>query len=130
MTIQERIDKAMELRRQGYNCAQAVILVFPDLTNLNDETAAKISSGLGTGTGGIGELCGAANGMALCAGMRHGAAPEDKVAAMKDVGALCRQFAEGNQGRIRCCELKGKEGIRPCNDLIAQAITILHNSME
>lgn len=130
MTLQERIDKAMELRRQGYNCAQAVIMVFPDMTGLDAETAARITSALGSGVGGQKEMCGVANAMAMCVGMRHGAAPEDKVAAMKDAGELCQVFREGNDGRINCRDLKGQEGIRPCNALIAQAIEILHNSMQ
>lgn len=130
MTLQERIDKAMELRRQGYNCAQAVIMVFPDLTGLEPELAARITSALGTGVGGQREMCGAANAMALCVGMRHGARPEDKTAAMKDAGSLCERFRTENEGRINCRDLKGQPGIRPCNDLIARAIGILHESMQ
>lgn len=130
LTLQERIDAAMNLRRQGYNCAQAVVMVFPDLTGLDNDTAAKLTSALGTGVGGQKEICGAVNGMSLCVGMRHGSAPEDKVAAMKDAGSLCQIFRDANDGRINCRDLKGHEGIRPCNDLIAQAIEILHNSMQ
>lgn len=130
MTLQERIDKAMDLRKQGYNCAQAVAMVFPDLTGLDDDLMAKLTCALGTGVGGQKEICGAANGMAICAGMRHGSAPQDKTAAMQDAGRLITRFRKENGGRVNCRDLKGVEGIRPCNDLIAQAITILHESME
>ncbi len=116
-----------DLRRQGYNCTQSLILCFPDLTGLDDETAARITSGLGSGVGGLGEICGAANGIALVVGSQYSANPADKAAAAATTRELCSIFASANGGRINCRDLKGKEGIRPCNQLIAQAIEILHN---
>ena len=44
-------DKAKELFEQGYNCAQAVLLAFEDVTGLDTETAAKLSSSFGGGMG-------------------------------------------------------------------------------
>ena len=34
-------DKAEGLFREGYNCAQAVLCAFEDITGLNKETASK-----------------------------------------------------------------------------------------
>lgn len=127
ISLESRIEKMLYLRRKGYNCAQSLILCFPDITDLDDDIAAKLSSALGTGVGGTREICGAVNAMAIVEGFRHGSSPEEKVIAMKEAGELCRIFAEDNSGRLRCADLKGKEGIRPCNDLIAQAIVLLHN---
>ena len=120
----------MELRRLGYNCAQAVLMVFDDVTGLPEETAARISSGLGTGVGGSRELCGAVVGMALTESMRHGSAPTDKTAAMKAVGKLTDEFKVRNGGCVRCADLKGIPGKAPCNELICQAIEIMHDSLE
>ncbi len=130
MTKEERMAKAMDLRRQGYNCAQAVLMVFDDVTGFDPETAARLSSGLGTGVGGSRELCGAVVGMALTESCRHGAAPADKAGAMKAVGALTDRFKELNGGAVRCADLKGVPGKAPCNDLICQAIGIMHDSLE
>lgn len=116
-----------ELRRQGYNCTQSLILCFPDLTGLDEQTAARLTSGLGSGVGGLGEICGVANGIALVVGSQFTADPVDKAAAAKVTRELCTQFTADTGGRINCRDLKHKEGIRPCNELIALGIEILHN---
>lgn len=127
MTLEERKEKALELRRKGYNCAQSVLMAFPDITGLDDASAAKICNALGSGVAATGEICGVPNAMAITIGMTLTDAPEDKVKAMKITKPLIEEFAASNQNRIRCADLKGKEGIRPCNDLILQGIEILHN---
>lgn len=129
MTLQQRIDKAMELRAKGYNCAQSVIMVFDDKTGIDPSLAARVTSALGSGVG-CGELCGAANAMALCVGMNFSDNPADKAAAMKDARSLLEKFSSENKNRLRCADLKGKEGIRPCNDLIIQCISLLHEYYE
>lgn len=130
MTLQERKSKALELRNQGYNCAQAVLMAFPDVTSLDADTAARLSSALGSGIGGSRELCGAIVGAAIAEGFRHGSAPADKAPAMKAAGDLVKQFADLNDGAVRCADLKGVPGKRPCNDLVLQAVEILHNSLQ
>lgn len=127
MTLEERLNLMYDLRRQGYNCTQSLVMCFPDITGLDSDTAARITSAMGSGIGGLGEICGAANGIAFVAGSRFTSDPADKASAAKEARELCTQFADDNGGRIRCRDLKGKEGIRPCNELIARAIEILHN---
>lgn len=124
MKLEDRKAKALELRSQGYNCAQTVLMVFSDVTGLDEATSARIASGLGAGVGASGEICGAINAAALAEGMRHGDRPADKAEAMKAVRRLVDSFAAGNDGCVRCKELKGIPGKRPCNDLILQAIEI------
>lgn len=121
-------DKALELRDRGYNCAQCVLMALAPKIGIDEETAARLCSGLGAGVGGSGQICGAANAMAMAESCLHGIAPTDKTKAMKDVGKLIDRFAEENGGRINCCELKGKEGIRPCNELITQAVGIFEEA--
>lgn len=117
-------DKALELRGKGYNCAQCVLMALAPKVGIDDETAARICSGLGSGVGGSGQICGAANALAMAESCLHGTAPTDKVEAMKAVRKLIDRFSAENGDRINCCDLKGKEGIRPCNELIAQAVEI------
>ncbi|MBO5888780.1 MAG: C-GCAxxG-C-C family protein, partial [Clostridia bacterium] len=45
--------------KQGYNCAQAVILAFADEIGLDKESAVKFISGFGGGFGRMREVCGA-----------------------------------------------------------------------
>ncbi|MCR4604583.1 MAG: C-GCAxxG-C-C family protein, partial [Eubacterium sp.] len=51
-------EKAKGLFLEGYNCSQAVLCAFQDVTGLNGETAAKVSSSFGGGMGRMREVCG------------------------------------------------------------------------
>ena len=51
----------------GYNCAQAVLLAFSDLTKLDPDTARRIASGFGGGMARMREVCGAVSGMFMAA---------------------------------------------------------------
>ncbi len=121
-------EKALELRGMGYNCAQCVLMALAPKIGLDEQTAARICSGLGAGVGGSGKICGAANAMAMAESCLHGTAPTDKAEAMKAVRILIDRFADENGGRIDCCDLKGKEGVRPCNELITQAVEIFEEA--
>lgn len=126
ISLEDRKAHAMRLRQEGYNCAQSVIMAFGDVTGLDIDTAARISSGLGAGLG-CGELCGVANAMAMAQGMLHGPEAASKAPSMKASKELLNTFATSNGNRLRCSELKGKPDVRPCNELVAQGVEILHN---
>lgn len=127
-TLSERLEKAVELRKCGRNCAQTVILSFSDITGLDDETAARITNALGTGVAACGEICGVANAMAIISGMRCDAQPTSKVAAVKIAKPLITQFADKTNGRLSCRDLKRKGDAISCELLIAEGIEILHNN--
>ena len=55
-------EKAHELFKQGYNCAQSVFAAFCDVTGIDFETAIKLTSGFGAGMGGMRDTCGAVTG--------------------------------------------------------------------
>ena len=136
--------KAKELFLQGYNCAQSVLLAFGDLTGLENDTAAKLSSSFGGGLGRMREVCGAVNGAAMVLGILEGHDdPKDteaKKAHYHRVQEFARRFKEQN-GSIICRELlAGVETIegndpetrteeyykkRPCPELVEQAAQIL-----
>ena len=44
-----RREAAINLFKEGYNCSQAVLLAFSDLTELSDEQAALVASSFGAG---------------------------------------------------------------------------------
>ena len=44
-------EKAKKIFEEGYNCSQAVFSAFSDIMNIDEETAKRISSGLGGGVG-------------------------------------------------------------------------------
>jgi C_GCAxxG_C_C family probable redox protein len=54
-----------------------VFNAFREESNFSEETALKITCGLGTGMGRKGEVCGAVTGGILVLGMRHGRGSKD-----------------------------------------------------
>ncbi len=105
------MDHAEEARRlflEGYNCAQAVFCAFCDLTGLDIDTAARMSSSFGGGVGRLREVCGTVSGALLALGMLQGYAdphdPEAKAAHYQRVQEFARHFREKN-GTIVCREL-------------------------
>lgn len=121
-------ETAIALRKEGYNCAQCVLMALADKIKIDRDDATRLCSGLGTGVGGSGNICGAANALALAESALHGTKPEDKAAAMKAVNVLIQRFSSENGDRIDCRDLKGKEGVRPCLDLITQAVEIFNEA--
>jgi len=98
--MSERIEKAAEYHRQGFNCAQAVVCAYCDLVDLDFRTAFKISEGLGFGMGKLGQTCGAVSGMFLLASMKNSDgnvdAPATKRATYALVNELGQAFKEKN----------------------------------
>lgn len=60
---------ATELFLSGYNCAQAVLCAFSDVTNLDVDLSKKIASSFGGGMGRMRQVCGAVSGMLLVLGI-------------------------------------------------------------
>lgn len=121
-TLQERIDNSLSLRKQGYNCAQCVAMTF-------DPSLEAVTAGLGAGVGGTGHICGAASAMAIVASTLTYAGPADKKALYARVKVCIDKFAALNQGDTDCRDLR-QPGRKPCADLIADAVGILHETYE
>ena len=129
--------------KQGYNCAQSVVMAFRDLTGLTEEESARLASSFGGGLGRMREVCGAVSGMAIVVGILYGYAdPRDAAAKQAHyalVQELAGRFREEN-GSIVCRELLGDRSIprptpeprtaeyyrkRPCPELVGMAADIL-----
>ena len=55
---EEKAARAEALFREGYNCAQSVVLAYVQEMGLETQTAARLSSGFGGGVGGLRSVCG------------------------------------------------------------------------
>jgi C_GCAxxG_C_C family probable redox protein len=137
-------EKAKELFKEGYNCAQSVFMAFADEYNMDYDTALKISSSFGAGMGRLREVCGAVSGMFMVIGMIYGYTnPKDhlsKTEHYKRIQYLAKEFEEKNKSII-CRELLGlglgKDSPipelrtaqyykkRPCVELVGMAADIL-----
>lgn len=99
---------AAELFMKGYNCAQAVMVAFCDMTGLEEGYAAKMVSSFGGGMGRLREVCGAVSGMLAVAGILYGYDDPQDDAAKKAHYALVQELAgkfREQAGSIVCREL-------------------------
>ena len=107
--MESRVEKAIELFKEGYNCAQAVFVTYTDLFGLDKETALKLSSSFGGGMGGMHEVCGTVSAAAILAGLQNGVTKAGDLAAKKanyaTVQLLADKFKEEN-GSIICRQLR------------------------
>ena len=116
-------EKAINLRKRGYNCSQCVLMSLSRYLGMDEKYAARISAAYGTGFGGAGEMCGALSILGVAEGlMTKGGEPQDKSEAMWSAKALLDKFAENNNGRFLCRDLKGTDPTKKCPDLIKEAI--------
>lgn len=110
--LEERVEKARDLFRQGYNCSQSVFLAYNDLLGVESTLAATISGPLGGGMGRLREVCGAVSGMSLIAGFLA-PCPDPAVRQAKAATyALVQEFAERVPRRERCDRLPRTAGAR------------------
>ncbi len=141
-------EKARELFVQGYNCSQAVVGAFCDVTGQDMETALKVSSSFGAGMGKMRSVCGAVTGMFIVAGLLYGNTdPDDK--SKGDHYARIQELAEKFKEKydtIICLDLlKGLKTdtkpqpaerneeyykVRPCLIFVEEACDILDAFIE
>lgn len=67
--MEDRIEKAVELFKSGFNCSQSVVAAFADMYGFTEEQALRMSASFGGGIGRMRQTCGAACGMFLLAGL-------------------------------------------------------------
>ena len=106
--MSKRTDKAVELFKSGFNCSQSVFAAYADLFGMDEETALKVSAGLGGGVGRSREVCGAVSAAAMLAGMKYGATDgEDSEAKQRTYAVVQQIIAEFKQSNpsIVCREL-------------------------
>ena len=107
---EERIEKAVSLFKEGFNCSQSVVAAFADMYGFTREQALKMSASFGGGIGRMRETCGAACGLFMLAGLETGATEgadrEGKAANYALVQELAEEFKQRN-GALRCADLLG-----------------------
>ena len=64
MMNENHAERARQLFFEGYNCAQAVLCAFSDVTGFDTETSARMASSFGGGMGRLRQTCGAVSGAA------------------------------------------------------------------
>lgn len=129
----DRAEKGEAYFRQGYNCAQAVVLAFEDLLGADRDTLLKVSAPFGGGIGRMHEVCGAVSGAMIVLGMLFydpgKASGRENMVLYAREQAVAAGFKERN-GSLICRELlsgAGGAGKRPCRLLVSDAVRLVEN---
>ena len=142
--MENKSQKAQQLFREGYNCAQSVFCAYSDELGIDFDTALKLSSSFGGGMGRLREVCGALSAMFMIAGLKQGYTTpnndEIKGEHYARIQKLASEFEKIN-GSIICRELLGldvKHDVpipekrtqeyyqsRPCEAIIGSAAKII-----
>ena len=141
---EDRIEKAVEYFKKGFNCSQSVVAAFADIYGLDEQTALRVASSFGGGIGRMRATCGAACGMFLLAGLETGSIdPTDREGKGHNyavVQQMADEFKKEN-GSLICAELLGLSKSaptpsmpetrtaeyykkRPCSEMVRTAATI------
>lgn len=133
--METRKKLAVEAWKSGLNCAQAVLVTYADLLNIDKETLFRISEGFGSGLAGLKRTCGALMGAIMIAGIINSDGnynnPKTKKQTYELGQKIISTFEEKHKTSI-CYDLKGfKDGkvILPCNLCIEEACEIVETML-
>jgi C_GCAxxG_C_C family probable redox protein len=110
--VNERVKRACGYFKDGYNCAQAVVMAYNDVMEMDLEAIAKLTAPFGGGMGRMREVCGTVCGMTMLAGAIQPSLDPKNLEERKDNYALVQHFAEQfrkENGDIVCRRLLGLE---------------------
>lgn len=114
--LDKRVELAVDLFKQGYNCSQSVVAAFADMYGFSREQALKMAASFGGGIGRMRQTCGAACGLFMIAGLETGCTdPKNRMAKGANyelVQQLAAEFRRQN-GSIICGELLGLQKDSP-----------------
>lgn len=112
INVEERVERARGYFLEGYNCAQAVVMAFDDIMNMDVNALARLAAPFGGGMGRMREVCGTVSGMAFVAGAIAPSADPKNLEERKNNYALVQIFADKfrtENGDIVCRRLLGLE---------------------
>ena len=127
--MENRKKLAAEKKASGkYNCAQAVLCTYSDLTGLDEETSKNLCNSFAAGMGNMEGTCGALVGAGIVLGM----VTKDKIKSMKGMKTMMGKFLERNHA-TQCRILKGvetKQVLRECPLCVADACEFLEQLID
>ena len=131
--MESRIEKAVQNKNNGYNCAQAVACSYCDIVGMDEETMYKVTEALGAGMGGMEGTCGAISGACIVLGLKNSSGtpkmPQSKAVTLKKAREIVSRFKERNKS-VTCKDLKGVETgvvLRSCPDCVRDAAEFLED---
>lgn len=116
-------NRAVELNKEGYTCAQSVVGSLCEEFGVDRVTALKISCAFGSGIGHSGETCGAITGAVMLIGLKYGKTSPGKPIdpnTMSPEVSKCYEMAQKfikrfieEYGAFKCRDLLGADTNTP-----------------
>ncbi len=134
--MSEKTEKALELHKKGFNCAQAVALPFCEDLGLDPSTVSKGLEGFGAGMGGFELVCGALSGAIFIVGSKFADGDLEKPVSKRNTYALCKSVsAKFNEecGSRLCPEIKGLCGgkvLKSCDECIMTGVRLAEETLK
>ena len=101
----DRVTKAVDLFKSGYNCAQSVAGAYADLFGMDENAALRAVEGFGGGIGRMRLTCGAVTGMTFLCGLKYSKGKPGDIETRTLIYNTVRKMAgefEHMHGSIEC----------------------------
>lgn len=112
-------EQAVNYKRNGYNCCQAVVTALAEQVGCSPEELNQLAAGFAVGMGNMEATCGSLIGVTMIAGLKT----EGKGTVMY-ARQLSDRFKEFS-GALICKDLKGRDTgvvICPCEECVRNAV--------
>ena len=103
-------EKAVEIFKEEFNCAQAVLAAFSGNYGLEEKEAKKLACGFGAGCGRQSLTCGAISGAYMAIGLKHGRTEKEDLTSREVTYKMINEFSEkfkSLHGSVNCSDLLG-----------------------
>lgn len=123
----DRSELAVSYKHDGYNCCQAVLKAFSDLTDMDDAMVRNIGSSFGIGMGCFEGTCGALIGASIVAGCIPSVNPKNPTN-----GKLLLNYFSQACGDTICKNIKGIESgniLCSCDNCVRHAVYAIENEL-
>lgn len=127
-------ERACRLRKEGYNCAQAVACAFIDHLPIDEATLFRVMEGFGGGMGGHEATCGALSGAVAVIGLlTSGGTPQAGTKARTyELAREAVQRFETACKSLVCTEILGEESGSPlisCDGCVEHGVLLVEALM-
>lgn len=122
MNMRERCERAEAYRKNGANCAQALLAAFADVMGITETQALAVGAGLGGGVR-SGNICGAVNAPVMILGCAFPEMAASKAKSAEITKEYQRRFMERFK-HLNCRELLAEKELQPTDTAMALAAGI------